>query len=70
MKVVAGSLGNDAIGPLKSVDERGTVRLVEWGPREAGLFHIDCHVLGVTRSAARRRRYVAGSVRWGHGRVL
>ena len=41
MKVVAGSHGNDAIGPLAVVGGGITVRPVEQGPRAGGSIHID-----------------------------
>jgi hypothetical protein len=45
MKVVAGSLGNDAIGPRNSVVRGGMVWPEEWGPPKAGSVHIDGDVL-------------------------
>ena len=41
MKVVAGSHGNDAIGPRTSAGGGVMVWPEEWGPRKAGLIHID-----------------------------
>jgi hypothetical protein len=41
MKVVAGSLGNDAIGPLALVRGGVTVRPDGWGPRAGGLNHFN-----------------------------
>ena len=45
MKVVAGSHGNDAIGPRASVGGEVLVWPDEWGPRTAGSVHIDRDVL-------------------------
>jgi hypothetical protein len=45
MKVVAGSLGNDAIGPRTSVGRGGMVWPEEWGPTTAGSVHIERDVL-------------------------
>jgi len=45
MKVVAGSHGNDAIGPRASVGGGIMVWPEEWGPRKAGSAHIDRDVL-------------------------
>ena len=41
MKIVAGSLGNDAIGPLALVGGGVTVWPDEWGPRAGGPNHFD-----------------------------
>jgi hypothetical protein len=45
MKVVAGSCGNDAIGPLALIRGGVMVWPEERGPRKAGLIHIACDVL-------------------------
>ena len=70
MKVVAGSHGNDAIGPLTSVG-RGMVWPDEWGPRQVGSIHIDRDVL---RKAPARladlRAYGCGGVRSGHSSAV
>jgi len=57
MKVVAGSCGTDAIGPLETLGGGKLVCPREWGPRAGGSVHIDCEFVG----ALGRRRSVAGA---------
>jgi hypothetical protein len=57
MKVVAGSCGNDAIGPLKTIGGGMLVCPHEWGPLADGSVHINCEFSG----ALSRRRSVAGA---------
>jgi hypothetical protein len=59
MKVVAGSHGNDAIGPRASVGGGVMGWPDEWGPRKAGSVHIDRDV-SVSHG---RLRAVEGTVR-------
>jgi hypothetical protein len=57
MKVVAGSCGTDAIGPLVTVGGGEFVCPHEWGPRADGSIHIDCEF----SAALSRRCSVAGA---------
>ena len=52
MKVVAGSCGNDAIGPLAMIGGGMMVCPHEWGPRADRSAHIDCEFLASPVGAA------------------